>query len=169
MKPGPALLLLISLVLMFVAGSRAQVTPTAAQKAQQLRAELHDVEAQEAELQLHVKQLDYDLQPENIRLYFATTGSLRPADLYEQRRQQLQHEKDRALAQLEQVGERRRQLEMAIPNADAEAYQQSIQNPDTSHVGHALRAKYLDKRVLVAALALVIVAGGAALIAIMRR
>ena len=86
-----------------------------------LRAQLRDVQAKEADLQARAEQLDYELQPSVIERTLAVTGSTRPEDLRELRRRQLESEKSRVQAQLNQLGTSRARLETAIANADAEA------------------------------------------------
>jgi uncharacterized protein YlxW (UPF0749 family) len=141
MKISKALILLISLVLLLSSSVFAQDTPSAAQTAEQLRAQLRDVQAEEGELQARVQQLDWDLRPENIERYFAGTGSMRPEELREQRRRQLQNEKDRVLSSLQQLGDSRTRLESAITTADAQAYQQSAQDPVSGQLNQMLGAQ----------------------------
>jgi hypothetical protein len=103
----------------------AQDTASAAQNAENLRAQLRDTQMKEAELQYRLNQLDYELKPENIERYFAGTGSTRPEELREHRRRQLQLEKDALTSQLQSLGESKNRLEVAITRADSLAYQQS--------------------------------------------
>jgi len=102
-------------------GASAQATAAA------LRSQLSDVQAKEAELQARERQLDEDLRPENIALALAGTGSTRPEELREQRRRQLEGEKARVRAQLDQLAQSRTRLEAAIATADADAYRRSAQ------------------------------------------
>src|SRR3954464_3955139 len=125
MKFNKALLLLILLVCVCTSNSLAQDSQSAAQTAGELRAHLQDVQAEEAELKTHLERLDWDLKPENIERYFAAVGTTRPEELREQRRRQLQNEKERAESRLSQLGAARIRLESAISTADAEAYIQS--------------------------------------------
>jgi hypothetical protein len=100
---------------------------------EKLRAQLGDVQAKEAELQARERQLDEDLRPENIERSLAGVGTTRPEELREQRRRQLDGEKTRVRAQLEQLAQSRTRLEAAISSADAEAYRRSAQiNPPTA-------------------------------------
>lgn len=103
----------------------AQDTASAAQTAENLRAQLRDVQMKEAELQYRLNQLDYELKPENIERYFAGTGSTRPEELREHRRRQLQLEKDALTSQLQSLGDSKIRLESSITRADSLAYQQS--------------------------------------------
>jgi hypothetical protein len=90
-------------------------------RAETLRAQLRDVQTKEAEMQQRLEQLDYELQPSVIERTLAVTGSTRPEELRELRRRQLENEKGRAQAQLNQLTTSRARLETAIANADAEA------------------------------------------------
>jgi len=103
----------------------AQDTASAAQNAENLRSQLRDAQMKEAEIQYRLNQLDYELKPENIERYFAAVGSTRPEELREQRRRQLQLEKDALTSQLQSLGESKIRLEGAITRADSLAYQQS--------------------------------------------
>lgn len=92
-----------------------------------LRSQLSDVQAKEAELQARERQLDEDLRPENIERSLAGVGSTRPEELREQRRRQLEGDKARVRAQLDQLAQSRTRLEAAIATAEAEAYRRSAQ------------------------------------------
>lgn len=89
-----------------------------------LRAQLRDVTAREADYKIRLDQLNWDLKPENIERYFSGVGSTRPEELREARRRQLQTEKDAIVAQLEQLESSRMRLEGAIQVAETQAYQQ---------------------------------------------
>ena len=95
-----------------------------------LRSQLNDVQAKEAELQARAKQLDEDLKPENIEKYFALNGSTHPEELREQRRRQLEGERDRVRTQLDQLAASRARLEASIATAQAAAYRESA-NPSS--------------------------------------
>ena len=99
---------------------------------EQLRSQLDNIKAQEAELQARDKRLDEEMRPENIERSLALTGSTRPEELREQRRRQLQKEKDEVRSQLDQLAASRARLEAAIVTAESAAYRQSageIANP----------------------------------------
>jgi len=169
MKTFKALILVVVMVL--VSGSVAfaqENTVNAAQKAANLRAQLLEVQDQESELQSRVKQLDYDLKPENIRNYFAGVGSLHPEEMREQRRLQLQNEKDRALARLENLAATRQRLETAIQAADAEAYQQSMQSAAAQNGGQMLATGFLGRHALMASLIMTIIGACILLVAFLR-
>jgi hypothetical protein len=93
----------------------------AEQRAENLRAQLRDVQAKEADLQARAEQLDYALQPENLDNALAGFGSTHPEQMREQHRRQLESERSRVRAQLDQLTTGRARLETAIANADAEA------------------------------------------------
>lgn len=99
--------------------------------ADNLRSQLHDVQAKEEGLQARAKQLEEDLRPENIERFFALNGSTRPEELREQRRRQLERERDNVRSQLDQLAARRASLEAAIATADAAAYRQSALPTDS--------------------------------------
>lgn len=120
-----SLTVLFAVVLLGGIHVSAQDTASAAQNAENLRAQLRDAQMKEAELQYRLNQLDYELKPENIERYFAGAGSTRPEELREHRRRQLQLEKDALSSQLRSLGESKIRLESAITRADSLAYQQS--------------------------------------------
>ncbi|MFL6546719.1 MAG: hypothetical protein ACJ8LM_16275 [Candidatus Udaeobacter sp.] len=145
-------------------------SPGAAQRTEDLRAKLLDVQGKESELQMRVQQLDLDLRPENLERFFAATGSTRPEELREQRRRQLQLEKESVVAQLEQLAASRVRLESAILTADAEAYQQSAQGIATALVSKRLGSKEFANTLFFAGvLALVALAALSVLVALVLR
>ena len=93
----------------------------AEQRAENLRAQLRDVLEKEAALQARAEQLEFDILPENIERRAALTGSLRPTELREQIRRQLESERGRVRAQLELFNSSRIRLEAGVAKADAEA------------------------------------------------
>lgn len=110
------------------------LTPVPAQtraqeKAASLRAQLTEVEAKQAELQTRLQNLDEQLKPEKIESALAGVGSTRPEDLREQRRRQLEIERNGVRAQLDLLATSHTRLETAIATADAEAYRQSAAPP----------------------------------------
>ncbi len=92
----------------------------AEQRAAQLRTELRDVQAKQAELEARAEDITYALKPENIERSVAGYGTTRPEDLREQRRRQLENEKERVRKQLDQLNTGSQRLEEAIAAADAE-------------------------------------------------
>lgn len=90
-------------------------------RAENLRAQLRDVQMKEADLQARADQLEWDLKPENIERTLYNTGSTRPEEARDARRQQLENERTRVRSQLDLFAQSRTRLESAIANADAEA------------------------------------------------
>jgi DNA repair exonuclease SbcCD ATPase subunit len=115
--------------------SRAEARSTA------LRAELRDVQAKESDLEARAEEIDYALKPENIERATAGYGTTHPEEVREQRRRQLESEKQRVRKQLEQLATSRTHLEESIATSDAEverlrkkldaADEASIQNAKT--------------------------------------
>ncbi len=93
----------------------------AEQRAENLRAQLRDVLEKEAALQARAEQLEFDILPENIERRAALTGTLRPTELREQIRRQLESERGRVRAQLDLFISSRIRLEAGVAKADAEA------------------------------------------------
>lgn len=85
-----------------------------------LHAELRDVQGKQAELEARAEDLDYALKPENIERSTAGYGTTRPEELREQRRKQLENEKQRVRKQLDQLAASETRLEQAIATSDAE-------------------------------------------------
>src|SRR5688500_1995418 len=104
---------------------RARVQTAAQEKAASLRSQLSEVEAKQSALQTRLQKLEEDLKPEKIEHSLAGVGSTRPEDLREQRRRQLEIERNGLRAQLDILAVSHSRLETAIAQADAEAYRQS--------------------------------------------
>jgi hypothetical protein len=92
----------------------------AEQRSADLWKQLREVESQQADLQSRLEEIDYALKPENIDRAVAGYGSLRPEEVRERRRQQLENEKLRAQKQLDQLAANHTRLETSIAAADAE-------------------------------------------------
>ena len=108
----------------------AAQTQTAAQKVAQeraasLRQQLADVESQQTEMQTRLKQLEEDSKPENIEKSLAGVGSTKPEELREQRRRQLEIEKNNVQFQLTRLATSKTRLETGIAQADADVYHAS--------------------------------------------
>lgn len=103
----------------------AQIQSSAQEKAAGLRSQLSEVEAKQAELQTRLQKLEEDLKPENIEHSLTGIGSTHPEDLREQRRRQLEIERNGVRTQLDLLTTSHTRLETAIARADAEAYRQS--------------------------------------------
>lgn len=131
---------------------------SAQERATNLRSQLIETQAREAEVQTHLQQLEEDLKPENIERSLAGVGSTHPEELREQRRRQLEIEKKSLESQLELLTASRTRLEAAVARADAESYGESagvghggsqppIKNaPAASHAVHGRRKHKLKKR-----------------------
>ena len=117
-------------LLLFLLLSTLSVALAQNSSIENLRSQLSGVQAKETELQTRAKQLEEDLKPENIEKYFALSGSTHPEELREQRRRQLEGERDRVRAQLDQLAASRARLEASIATAEAAAYRQSA-NPSS--------------------------------------
>ena len=117
----------LSLMLLFVlaVSVSAQEPTSAAEQAENYKAQLLDVQGREDALRTHLAQLDEAIKPENIERSLAGVGSTRPEELREQRRRQLSIERDGVLAQLQTLETSRLRLESALANAQAQAYQES--------------------------------------------
>lgn len=113
----------------------------AEQRSAQLHSELRDVQAKEAELQARQEDVEFAAKPENIERATAGYGTTHPEELREQRRKQLENEKQRIQKQLNQLADSRGRLEQSIAITDAEldrlhkkldaADQAAIQNAKT--------------------------------------
>jgi len=85
-----------------------------------LNTELRDVLAKQADLEARAEDIEFALRPENIERSTAGYGTTRPEELREQRRKQLENEKERVRKQLDQLAASRTRLEQAIATSDAE-------------------------------------------------
>lgn len=85
-----------------------------------LNTELRDVMAKQADLEARAEDIEFSLKPENIERSTAGYGTTRPEELREQRRKQLENERERVRRQLDQLAASRARLEQAIATSDAE-------------------------------------------------
>ena len=92
----------------------------AEQRAEQLRAQLMDVQAKIADFEARLDQLEFALRPENIENSTAGYGSTRPEVARDTRKKQLEGERGRVQAQLKLAETSRSRLEVAVANADME-------------------------------------------------
>ena len=92
----------------------------AEQRAESLRTQLIDVETKLADLQARVEQIDYSMRPENIERATAGYGTLRPEELRESRRRQLESEKGRVQSQIRILETSKLRLETSLVTADNE-------------------------------------------------
>jgi chromosome segregation ATPase len=92
----------------------------AEQRAETFRTQLRDVQAKETDLQSQMDQLEFAMTPENIERTVSTYGTTRPEVAREQRQRQLEAQKAKLRAQMDQLEQSRLRLEPAIATADAE-------------------------------------------------
>lgn len=90
----------------------------AEQRAEDLRAQLRDVQSKQLDYQARFEQFDEEMRPENIDRSIATMGTTHPEELREQRRRMLEADKKRVQAQIELLDRSRQRLEAAISTAD---------------------------------------------------
>src|SRR5436190_11228859 len=74
----------------------------AEQRSAQFRAELHDVQSKKADLEAHLEDVEFAVKPENIERATQGYGTTRPEELRDQRRRQLESERDRVRKQIDQ-------------------------------------------------------------------
>jgi len=98
---------------------------SAQERAANLRAQLTETQARQAELQTRLQQLEEDLKPAKIEHSLAGVGSTHPEELREQRRRQLEIERKGIESQLEVLAAGRTRLEAAVARADTESYRES--------------------------------------------
>lgn len=143
MKLGLSLILLTVLVSTFAPGVAAEdnaAKPDAAQTADNLRLQLIDVQAKEAELQARARKLEENMKPENIERSLAGVGSTKPEELREFRRRQISIELEGVRKRLGILTTSRERLESSLRTAEAAAYQQSAEGV-TLPVAQALKAQ----------------------------
>jgi chromosome segregation ATPase len=95
------------------------------EKVASLRLQLNEVEAKQADLQTRLQELEESLKSENIEHSLAGVGSTHPEELREQRRRELEIERNGVRAQLDLLVTSHARLERSIAQAEAEAYRQS--------------------------------------------
>jgi len=117
--------LIVFVIFIAVSAGVTSAQTSAQEKAASLLLQLAEVETKQAELQTRLKALDEDIKPENIEKSLAGVGSTKPEDLREQRRKQLEIERNGVQAQLNLLATSHARLETSIAQADAEAYRQS--------------------------------------------
>jgi outer membrane murein-binding lipoprotein Lpp len=92
----------------------------AEQRAEDLRAQLRDVQSKQLDYQARMDQIDVDLRPQNIEASMSAVGSLHPEDLRAQRKLLLENDKKRVQAQLDLLDKSRVRLESAIEMSELE-------------------------------------------------
>jgi chromosome segregation ATPase len=111
----------------------------AEQRSAQLRSELRDVQQKKGDLEAHLEDVEYALKPENIERATAGYGTTRPEDVREQRRKQLESERDRVRKQLAEFQTSEDRLQQAIATSDAEVdrLQKKLDAADSSAIENA--------------------------------
>src|SRR5215510_9708452 len=164
------LLLTFALLLFYPALTVKAQDPNAIQQLDNLRQQLGEINDREAANKMRLDELEYDLKPENIERYFNGYGSTRPEELRENRRKQLQTEKDRLLSQQTELATRRSSLESAINIAQVQAYQQGAPGSLALQPrGNWFTNLFTLTRVLLTALVLMLVLGTLAVRIYIRR
>lgn len=92
----------------------------AEQRTESLRTQLIDVESKLAELQPKLDEIDFMMKPENIERSAAGFGAVRPEEIRDTRRRQLESSKTAVQRQVKILETSRARLEAAIVTADAE-------------------------------------------------
>jgi uncharacterized protein YlxW (UPF0749 family) len=118
-------ILAAALIVVGLLAARTPAQTNGQERAANLRAQLVDTQAKQAELQSRLQQLDEEIKPDNIERSLAGVGSVHPEELREARRRQLETEKRGIQSQLDVLAATRSRLEAAIAAADAEGYRQS--------------------------------------------
>ncbi len=88
-------------------------------RAERLRAQLFAAQDRETELQDRLREIEFELQPENIDRINNLNGSTRPELVREKRRRSLETDKARVTSQLAQASLSRTRLDGAVASADA--------------------------------------------------
>ena len=114
------------LIVVGLLAARTPAQSNAQERAANLRVQLVDIQAKQAELQTRLQQLDEEIKPDNIERSLAGVGSVHPEELREARRRQLEIEKRSVQSQLDVLAASRSRLETAIAAADAEGYRQTV-------------------------------------------
>ena len=127
-------LLVLTAILSCFSIGQAQDNPSAAERLDNLKLQLIEVNARQEGTKLRAQQLDEALKPENIERSLAGVGSTRPEELREQRRRELTIQLSEVNAELALLEAQRSRLEAAIATAEAQAYQQSAAGfPETQN------------------------------------
>lgn len=92
----------------------------AEQRADNLRAQIADVQAREADTKARLEQLEYEADPAAIERRATLIGTTRPEEVREQIRRQIESEKGRLRAQLDLLVSRRQRLEASLARTESE-------------------------------------------------
>lgn len=118
-------LALLSFVLLLAVTGYAQDTPSAAERVDNLKMHLLDLQGKEETLRARLQELDESIKPENIERSLAGVGSTKPEELRESRRRQLTIERNGVVAQLRTLEAERTRLQTELANAEVQAYHES--------------------------------------------
>ena len=117
---------LLSLLLLLAVVVYAQDTaPSAAERVDNLKMHLLELQGKEEGLRSRLQELDESIKPENIERSLAGVGSTRPEELREARRRQLTAERDGVRNQLTTLETERTRLQTELANAEVQAYHDS--------------------------------------------
>jgi chromosome segregation ATPase len=111
----------VLLILVTITAARAQDLASVEQQVETLRARLREVADKEAKLQERARQIEDELEPQNIERSVAGVGTTDARALRDERRQQLEREKANVTAQMQSLAASRASLEATIASAEAEA------------------------------------------------
>jgi hypothetical protein len=153
--PKAAYTLTLFVLALLVAPAMAQYG--AQERAARLRAQLTDLQAQQADLQSRLTQLNEDIKPESIERSLAGVGSTHPEDLREARRRQLEIQRKGIQTQLDNLAITRARLEAAIATTETQSYREtsgpnaggdttSISKSNKAVVKRSVRQKHRLKR-----------------------
>ncbi len=92
----------------------------AEQRAEQVRSQLIDTQSKIADIESKLEDVEYALKPENIERVTQGMGTLRPEEVRDSRKRQLENERTRLQAQLKILENGKSRLEVSSANADAE-------------------------------------------------
>jgi uncharacterized phage infection (PIP) family protein YhgE len=92
----------------------------AEQRAEQVRSQLIDTQSKIADIESKLEDVEYAIKPENIERVTTGMGTLRPEEVRESRKRQLENERSRLQAQLKILENGKSRLEVSSGNADAE-------------------------------------------------
>ena len=109
------------LILLTVATAWPQDLATVELQIETLRTRLREVVDKEAKLQERVRQIEEDMEPQNIERSVASIGTTDARALREERRQQLEREKANVESQMRSLASSRTSLEATIASSEAEA------------------------------------------------
>lgn len=110
------------LMMLVAAGAAwAQDLSAVERQVEGLRTQLQEVTDKEAALRERSRQLEEDMEPQNVERSVSTVGTTDARALREERRQQLERQKAQVDQQLTSLASSRSRLEAAIANAESEA------------------------------------------------